>query len=238
MEGSRLKTIRIETLLSDGKLRRQKMKRLAVLCVVLMAMGMCAPSYGYVLVYDLFGMVRSVDVATNEIDRSDVRGYLAADIDEASGAVTATEVVLYGRDAGNNRVYIVTDAVNMTMYGNNAAVVFDNGLGVSMILTGGRARQVSNIGLSQRMRIITTMEGSMHIRQSALFDTDMVLVGSGGMSAMLDSVLTRGANRAGEGIDEVVNDIASWLESRGFVDISEEEPPVPNDPGDGDPIPN
>jgi hypothetical protein len=237
MEGRRLYTTRIKTLLSDGKLRRQKMKRLAVLCVVLMAMGVCAPSYGYVLVYDLFGSVRSVDVATNAIDRSNVRGFLTADIDEASGAVVATELVLFGRDAGRNRVYIVSDAVNMTMYGNNAAVVFDDGQGVSMILTGGRARQAANIGLAQRMRIITTMDGSMHIWQSALFDTNAVLVGSGGISAMLDFSLTRGANRAGEGIDDVVNDITTWLAARGFADITD-EPPVPNDPGDGDPVPN
>jgi hypothetical protein len=84
------------------------------------------------------------------------------------------------------------------------------------------------------------MDGSMHIQQSALFDAAAVLVGQGGISATLDSSMTRGANRAGEGIDDVVNDIASWLETRGFADISPspEEPPVPDDPGDGDPIPN
>jgi hypothetical protein len=212
------------------------MKRSAVLCVVLVAMCMCAPSYGYVLVYELFGSVSSVDVATNAMDRSTVRGYLTADIDDASGAVTATEMVLFGRDTSNQRVYIVTDAANMTMYGNNAAVIFDNGAGVSMIMTGNTSRRAADIGLAQRMRVITSMGGSMHIWQSSLF-TDAVLIGEGGISAMLNSGMTRGANRAGEGIADVVNDITTWLAARGFADISAEEPP-PEDPGDGDPIPN
>jgi hypothetical protein len=53
---------------------------------------------------------------------------------------------------------------------------------------------------------------------------------------MLDYAMTRGANQAGESIDDVVNDITTWLAARGFADIS--VPPVPNYPGDGEPVPN
>jgi hypothetical protein len=201
------------------------MKRLAVLSVVLVVLGVCVPSYAYVLVYDVFGTVRAVDIEADDVDRTTVRGSLVVDINEDEGMAVSAELVLYGRDAGNTRVYIVTDAVNMALYNSQGVVVMDDGQGVSMVMTGQRARRVTNIGLSQGKRVISVLDGSILIRESALFDVDRVLFGSGSMSAMINLQQTRSANRATEAVSSVVDDIIGRLEARGYTALGPEEPP-------------
>jgi hypothetical protein len=206
------------------------MKRLAAICVLLAAIVLSAPSYGYVLVYNVSGTLRAVDTQTNNWDRTMVQGLLVADVEE--GIVVGTDVVLYGRDEEGNRVYIESDAVTMTLYGDSAAVVGDVGQGGSMVLTGGRMRG-RNRGRDIASNVPSMLDGDIRVIGGTLFDADQTLTGAGDLSATLDSMQTRNANRTGQTLDDVINGIIMRLEARGYVDIGagEEEPP----PGDEEP---
>jgi len=213
------------------------MKRLAGICVMLAALAVCAPTYGYVLVYDVYGTLRAVDAVTGAIDRTMVQGYLVTEVDEAENAVVGTEAILYGRDENGNRVYTESQTINTVIYDNSVVVVGDIGQGGSIVLTGGRMGMwPRNIGLVNRVNAANMLDGDIRVIDGALFDLDQVLTGASGITAMLDLMQTRSANRAGDGLGDVVGDIISRLETRGFVPVVGEE--APSEPGDGEPLPS
>jgi hypothetical protein len=213
------------------------MKRLAAICVMLAALGMCSPTYGYVLVYDVYGTLRAVNTETNDIGRTTIQGYLVAEVDEQGNTVTGAEAVLFGRDANGDKVYVTSDTINMTLYGNNAVVVGDVGQNGGIVLTGSRTRMWQrNIGIGSRVNVANMLDGDIRVIDGAIFDLNLTLTGSGGIAAMLDLWLTRASNNAGEGLGDVIGDIISRLEARGFAAVvGEEEPPVPIA---GGPMPN
>jgi len=213
------------------------MKRLAGICVMLAALAVCAPTNGYVLVYDVYGTLRAVDAGTGAMDRTMVQGYLVTEVDEAENAVVGTEVVLYGRDEDGNRVYTDSATIDTVMYDNTVAVVGDLGQGGSIVLTGGRTRMWQrNIGIGNRVNVANMLDGDIRVIDGSLFDLDQVLTGASGITAMLDLMQTRSANRAGNALGDVVGDIISRLETRGFVPVAGEE--EPSEPGDGEPLPS
>jgi hypothetical protein len=201
------------------------MKRLAVLFVMLAVLGVCSQSYGYVLVYNVSGMVKAVDTQANTMNRTMVRGTLVVDIDEAQGMATEGTLVLYNRvTRGGQGVYTVSEAVGITIYGNSVAAVMDTGwMGGNIIMTGGR-KWNRNIGLSERKNIANVMDGSIHLNGNMLFDADEALVGAGIMTATLNLQQTRVANKNGDRVSAVVDDIISWLQGRGFTEFTMEEP--------------
>jgi hypothetical protein len=201
------------------------MKRLAVLFVMLAVLGVCSQSYGYVLVYNVSGMVKAVDTQANTMNRTMVRGTLVVDIDEAQGMATEGTLVLYNRvTRGGQGVYTVSEAVGITIYGNSVAAVMDTGwMGGNIIMTGGR-KWNRNIGLSERKNIANVMDGSIHLNGNMLFDADEALVGAGIMTATLNLQQTRVANKNGDSVSAVVDDIISWLQGRGFTEFVMEEP--------------
>jgi hypothetical protein len=202
------------------------MKRVAVLCVLAAVLGVCSQSYGYVLVYDIWGMAKSVDITTNAMDRTMVRGTLVVDIDEQQGMATEGTLVLFNRIWGGQGVYTVSQAVGISIYGNSVAAVMDTGpMGGQIIMTGGIGRMWGrNIGLADRKNVANTMDGSIHLNGNVLFDADASLIGAGMMSATLNLQQTRDANRNSNSVSDVVDGIISWLQGRGFTEIVVEAP--------------
>jgi len=200
------------------------MKRLGMLFVMLAVLGVCSQSYGYVLVYDVLGQVKAVDTVANTMNRTMVRGTLVVDIDEEQGIATEGTLVLYNRvTRGGQGVYTVSDAVGITLYGNSVAAVMETGwVGGQMIMTGGR-KWNKNIGLSERKSIANVMDGSIHFNGGMLFDANESLIGAGMMTATLNPQQTRGANKNGDSVSVVVDDIISWLQGRGFTEFVMEE---------------
>jgi hypothetical protein len=200
------------------------MKRLAVLFVMLAVLGVCSQSYGYVLVYDVLGQVKAVDTAANTMNRTMVYGTLVVDINEEQGMATEGTLVLFNRPRGGHGVYTVSEAVGITIYGNSVAAVMDTGwMGGQIIMTGSRMWS-RNIGLSERKSIASVMDGSIHFNGGMLFDANEALVGAGMMMATLNLQQTRGANKNGDSVSVVVDDIISWLQGRGFTEFVMEEP--------------
>jgi hypothetical protein len=203
------------------------MKKSVLVCVMLAALGISAQAYGYVLVYNVFGMVQAVDTADNSRDLKTVNGFIVLNVNETDGTVDESSVVLYGREGWRNRIFTVTDdAVVLTPYGNSIVLMVDTGMGNEIIMTG-RARN-TNIGLAGRTSAAPTLEGGMSLVGGQLFDLNEWLVGAGAMQAMLNNWLTRNANQTAITVDEAVDSILTNLESRGFVQLVDEvEPPLP-----------
>ena len=74
------------------------MRTLKAWMVVLVMLAVCAPSFGYVLVYNTLSRVKAVDSVAETITRVAVRGYLVMDINDANGDVNDAYWLLYGRD--------------------------------------------------------------------------------------------------------------------------------------------
>jgi hypothetical protein len=200
------------------------MKRLAVVCVLAAVLGVCSQSYGYVLVYDIWGQVKSVDTVANAMDRTTVRGKLVMDIDEAQGFATEATLVLYNRAWGGPGVYAVSESVGITIYDNSvAAVMYTGWMGGEIIMTGSLGRMWGrNIGLADRKNVANALDGSIHLNGGKLFDPNKMLVGAGDMTAILNLQDTRDANRNADSVSAVVDGIISWLQGRGFTEFGGE----------------
>ncbi len=200
------------------------MKRLAAVCVVLLVLGLSAQAYGYVLVYNLYGMVQTVDTAANDGDMKVVLGYMVLDVDAVSGTAEESSVVLYGRQ-GRNRIYTINDnIVNLAKYGNCVTVMAETGFGGSFILTG---RVTRGNGLAERLGAAGSLTGAMSLQWGVLFDPNESLVGAGAMQAMLNNPMTRTANSSPDRFAETVDSIIANLEASGYQELVEEEPEEP-----------
>ena len=206
------------------------MKRLAMLCVFAAVLGVCSQSFGYVLVYDIWGQAKSVDITTNAMDRTMIRGSLVMDIDEAQGFATEATLVLYSRMWRGPGVYTISNSVGINLYGNSVTAVMDtSSMGGQIIMTGslgwGFGRNIGlNIGLAGRKNVANTLDGSIHLNGGVLFDANEALVGAGTMSATLNLQDTRDANRNANSVSTVVDGIINWLQGRGFTEFTVEQP--------------
>ena len=66
------------------------MKTLRVWVVVLTMMAFCAPSFGYVLVYNAISRIKAVNSDANSLVGIAVRGYLIMDVCDTDGSVNAS----------------------------------------------------------------------------------------------------------------------------------------------------
>ena len=103
------------------------MKNLKVWMVVTVMLAVCAPSFGYVLVYNTISRAKAIDSVAETITRVAVRGYLVLDINDANGDVNDAYWLLYGKDNYGDKVYTVEglDPV-MTIDGTYAEHLYYN----------------------------------------------------------------------------------------------------------------
>jgi hypothetical protein len=202
------------------------MKKLAAVCLVLMVLGISAQANGYVLVYNLFGVVQGVDTAASERAVKIVNGFAVVSINETDGTVDGSNLVLYGREGWRNRLYkLHADAVNLATYGNFTTMIIEAGNGNTIVLTGRiRAR---NIGLAGMEAASPMLSGVMTLQWGQLFDLNESLVGSGEMAATLNNFMTRSANAAATDVDAVADSIIMSLEARGYSILDQDEGPPP-----------
>ena len=196
---------------------------------MLLVSGLGAQSYGAVLVYNMFGMVQTVDTAANDGDTQMVNGFLVMDVNEETGAAEASSLVLYGRAGWQNKVYtIYDDVVSLTEYGNFVAVTIDTGNGDSIILTGRIRTRGRGNELAASLGAASSLSGAMSLQEGRLFEVNESLVGAGAMQASLNNRMTRTANVSPDLFGETVDSIIANLEARGFQVLMEEEPQMPN----------
>jgi hypothetical protein len=190
------------------------MKTLKVWAIVIVMLAVSAPSFGYILVYNAFGRVRSVDSETNTLVGVVIRGYLILDINNADGEVNDLDWICYGKDGDGTKVY--TESIpylELEVDGKYQTIYIDIDDGWFITLVGKITNK--NIGLGSKQAIAYTMSGNLIIVDSSVFDAQ-TLRGGGTMSITLNSTKTQTFNADANDIEDAIGSIETTLEAAGY----------------------
>ncbi len=210
------------------------MRRLLVLLAVLGVLGVCAPSYGYILVYKLSTTVKAVDTSVDAAEVIKLKGYLVVDYNETLDEVNDAEVVMYGKDQDDTLACFWLDddedlAIDYEIDNINAWVGFRQGgnrSGIEVLLTG--AMKVKDIGLDDEDKSIPgTLKGTLIVWDEIFLDPTRwyLLKGSGNVSAPLHSGMTKEANEQGLSSNTIAAALIDELVAAGYVDVTDVSPP-------------
>jgi len=209
------------------------MKRVLTLLVVLAVLGMCAPSYGYILVYKLNSTVKVVDDTSETAMSIPVKGYLAVDLSDEDESLNDATMVFYGKDGSDNKIYFmqelntdgfdmdwsligISDYIGVDVWNSNESP-FD----YEIILTG--VQNNKNVGFGNgtldRRTAPNILKGTMVSWWGAIFDIDQELFGSGDAAMVFDFSLTKAANQSEATVDDVIDEIVGGLEDKGYEEL-------------------
>jgi hypothetical protein len=198
------------------------MKRLVVLLTMLAVFGLCAPSYGYILVYNVTSTMKAVDTAIEELLTMPVKGYLVLDYNETDDEVTDSSLVLYGK-VGSEKLFVtVTDVVdNYTESGDyriaELSITSNPGNHDTTKVVG--KEKEKDIGLSEDEFIATSLKGYVVFNDGALVDPNDVLQVGGTVTFSLQPKKTKTANIVADTVDDVINDLTSALILKGYREL-------------------
>jgi hypothetical protein len=207
------------------------MKRLAVLCLIIGLIGVCSPSYGYILVYKLTSTIKTVETDANAMMNVKVSGYLALDINDVEEIVDDSRMVIYGKDADANKVYYVEDfsgnpRVEWTEEGAYLTVEMINHRGIfyyDLRLTGKIKEKDVGFGADDLRNAASSAKGSMYSTHGSLFDQGQTLFGSGSATMTLDTKKTKAANDVTPStLDEIMTEIVAGeggLVEKGYQEL-------------------
>ena len=204
------------------------MKKLLALFVMLAVLGLCTPSFGYVLVYKLMISGKALDLDEQGLGAGKMKGFLVLEIIGVDGGTDVGDagVVLYDRVPGPKayQAIEVSSLISVVMTDDDDFVAFsivDDATGYRANLTG--KTKITAVGLDEKVRIPNTLTGGILMGEASdpgsFFDMSD-LVGSANVTATLHKKLTKLANQ--EEIDVegvVVDEIVSVLEDKGFENI-------------------
>ena len=191
------------------------MKTLRVWVVILAMLAISAPSFGYILVYNAYGRLKSVDSEADRLVGVAMRGYLIIDINEADGDVNDTYWVTYGKDGEGTKVSTLSvPDLQLEVNGKYQTIYMNIDEGWFVTVLGKMSSK--NIGLAERKTVAYTMSGNFIILDSTVFDMTQLLRGSGTMIITLNSTKTKAANTAADAIDDVLEGILDELDAAGY----------------------
>jgi hypothetical protein len=190
------------------------MKTVKMWIVIAAMLAICAPSFGYVLVYNTLSRVKAINSTTESLVGVAVRGYLLMDINDA-GEVNDSYWLVYGRDGEGTKVYTIDglDPV-MSTAGRYENIYMDTPNGWSVIVVGKITSK--NIGLVDRELVAYTMSGNFIISGGVVLDASQFLTGSGAMVVTLNSTKTKTANLATDSIDDTLDNLIIAVEADGY----------------------
>ena len=196
---------------------------LKVWVVVLAMLAVSAPSFGYVLVYNVISRIRAVENYAGSMVGLAVRGYLIMDFNDTTGDFNEAEWLTFGSDSEGTKVYTGPDdpGAEVAIYGNNQTVSMLTGDGWSIMVVG----KITNkaIGLTGKKPIAYTMSGNFVLDGCTIFDGDMfdgdVITGSGSITITLNTVKTKAANGASETIDDAFLDITNVFDAADYSGV-------------------
>jgi hypothetical protein len=208
------------------------MKRLSTLFAVLVIFVMCTPSYGYFLVYDLYGSIKGTE-GTVDIDKVTISfdGYLVMKFNNDTNTLEDANLLLNGYDPNDHKVYIQLNASDSNgflrpsiwyrdvrnFYELNTRSPFD-----FRIVVGGDVKN-KDIGLAGKKRIASSPHGVITSKEGMFFAVDQALAGVGNsVSTPLYTSLTKTANEPGEELtqDEVVDELKNKLADNHYTQLS------------------
>ncbi|MGD0573605.1 MAG: hypothetical protein ABSB11_11400 [Sedimentisphaerales bacterium] len=189
------------------------MRKLLAMFVLLGVLGVCAPSYGYILVYKVNISYKTLATDYDTIAKGAIKGVLVMNVNDSneSAVIDAADFVLYGNVEGEKHYESldITDYIELTGSGNNAAITIGatGGIDYSANLFG--KLKATNIGLSGTKSIPSALSGGILMNGTFFYTAD--LIGFSTVSATLDSKTTQTANRTGANVSDVVDNIISAL---------------------------
>ena len=205
------------------------MRKLLGLTVVLAALGVCAPSYGYILVYKVTGGMKAVEWnVQKKIISVSVKGYAAIDINDSNGAVNDKQMVLYGKDASGNLkyyedsldedhagvdLYQIANVVELDVWDYNSPFYYD------FVMTGNVKLTDVGLGASSKKLAASSLSGSLVTWWAQLLDSSQELFGSGAATMTLDTKQTKAANQGSLSVDAVISRFIAGLEAKGYQSI-------------------
>lgn len=207
------------------------MRKLLGLTVVLAVLGVCAPSYGYILVYKVAGAMKAQEWGSDTLTNVSVKGYLAMDIDDSDEVVDA-KMVLYGKGTGGNLVYSVDDFndsdpnIDDNIYwGNSGRVVELDVWNINHIypfshefmMTGILKSIDVGLGATEKKMAASSLKGSLVAWRGPLLDSDQDLFGSGAATMTLDTKQTKAANAGSKTVDDIITTFIAGL--KGYSEI-------------------
>jgi hypothetical protein len=208
------------------------MKKLSALLAALIMLGMCTPSYGYFLIYNLHGSIKGTQW-TVDIDKETISfdGYLVMNFDDGTDSFEDANLLLNGRDPNDHQVYVQLNASDSNgfldpsiwyrdvrnFYELNSKPPFD----LRIVVMGNVENK--DIGLAGKKYVATSLKGVITGQEGMFFAVDQALAGVGNhVSAPLYTSLTETANDPGDPWtqDEVVDELKNKLAQDHYSPVS------------------
>ncbi|MGB7582285.1 MAG: hypothetical protein WBL85_07570, partial [Sedimentisphaerales bacterium] len=102
------------------------MRKLLTMFVLLGVLGVCAPSYGFIVVYKVAISYKTLATDYDTIAKGAIKGVLVMNIDDSSepAVIDEAQFVLYGNVEGGKHYESldITDYIELTESENNAAI--------------------------------------------------------------------------------------------------------------------
>jgi hypothetical protein len=209
------------------------MKKLSVLLVVLVMLGICSSSYGYFLIYKLTGSVTGMDDA-NKVSLK-FKGYLAMSLDDSNSLLDAN-MIIDGTDRHGHKLFVLlnsTDSNNFldasVLQGSNKRNFYELHGNVPFDFNAFMEGDVksSDIGLPKKKHVATNLSGSFAQENGILVDLNQNITGVGRLSASLYTVATKGVNDPNNGdpltphtMDGIVAALVKEIEDDHYTEVS------------------
>ncbi|MGD0553161.1 MAG: hypothetical protein ABSB25_11010 [Sedimentisphaerales bacterium] len=204
------------------------MRKLLGLTVVLAVLGVCAPSYGYILVYKVTGAMKAVDWNSEKIVSVSVKGCLAMDIND-SEEVNDAQMVLDGKNANGALVYykdLLSDpngnggarwdttggVVGLAVWDYNSPFDYE------FLMTGNVKATDVGLGASIKKSAASSLKGTLDSYWAQLLDDNQDLFGSGTATMTLDTKQTKAANAGAKTVDDIITTFIAGL--KGYSEIT------------------
>jgi hypothetical protein len=182
------------------------MKRLLGLAVLFAILFMCAPSYGYFLVYNISATVKGVDYGYAQgVVSIPLKGYVLVTLNDSDGFVDAN-LVLYGTNSTGEKVYVelnlngneyLDDTETWADYGY--AFVYIEGRDASYFdwdgqVFGKTALKDIGLGSASKKNVAGSLKGAINVWEGMLLDTRQDIIGTASVSMSLNSSYTKAVN--------------------------------------------
>lgn len=207
------------------------MKKLLGLGVLFVVLCVSVPSYGYILVYNVTGGIKSSEWNSEKLISVSVKGYLALDIDSDSNVINDSNLVLYGKDTGGNLVYykesrnLISSAFGMdwsTTAGIVGLDVWDDcpPFNYHFMVTGKVKAADVGLGANSKRPAASSLKGSLVSWWAQMLDGDQMLFGSGAASMTLDIKQTKAANAGSIPVHTIISTYIIGLQGKGYTSIT------------------
>jgi len=195
------------------------MRKLLAMFVLLAVLGVCAPSYGYILVYKVTISYKTLVTDDDVIATGAIKGFLVMNVNDSGepAVIDAAGFVLYGKVEGEKHYESldITDYIVLTGSDHIGAITIGAGGGTDYRVNVFGKLKETNVGITDNTKPIPpTLSGGILMNGTFFYIAD--LIGFSTVSATLDSATTKTANGEGADVSEVVDNIVSALEAKGY----------------------